>query len=123
MSIPYHYRAEKTNDLAFRKWIQHEWRLRANKAYDAYMLAGLLTPDWACIHSNEGAWNANTGNGYYGGLQMDITFQRGYNPRAYARYGTADNWPVRDQVVAARRAAKTRGYNPWPNTARMCGLL
>lgn len=23
-----------------------------------------------CIHSYEGAWNDNTGNGYYGGLQM-----------------------------------------------------
>ena len=25
---------------------------------------------WLCIHAREGAWNANTGNGYYGGLQM-----------------------------------------------------
>ena len=24
-----------------------------------------------CIHRYEGAWNSNTGNGYYGGLQMD----------------------------------------------------
>ena len=23
-----------------------------------------------CIHHREGAWNANTGNGYYGGLQF-----------------------------------------------------
>jgi hypothetical protein len=25
---------------------------------------------WLCIHRGEGAWNANTGNGYLGGLQM-----------------------------------------------------
>lgn len=25
---------------------------------------------WLCIHAREGAWNANTGNGYLGGLQM-----------------------------------------------------
>lgn len=24
---------------------------------------------WLCIHRGEGAWNDNTGNGYYGGLQ------------------------------------------------------
>lgn len=25
---------------------------------------------WLCIHGGEGAWNDNTGNGYYGGMQM-----------------------------------------------------
>lgn len=25
---------------------------------------------WVCIHDGEGAWNDDTGNGYYGGLQM-----------------------------------------------------
>lgn len=25
---------------------------------------------WVCIHNHEGAWNDDTGNGYYGGLQM-----------------------------------------------------
>src|SRR4051812_14293335 len=29
---------------------------------------------WLCIHSGEGSWTANTGNGYYGGLQMDYSF-------------------------------------------------
>lgn len=23
-----------------------------------------------CVHQHEGAWNANTGNGYYGGMQF-----------------------------------------------------
>lgn len=98
------------------------WRLRANRAYDAYQLAGLLTPDWACIHHYEGAWN-DPNAPYWGGLQMDIPFMRTYNPRAYAHYGTADHWPVRDQVIAAKRAKVSRGYTPWPNTARYCGLL
>lgn len=121
--IKYHHRAEHTHSLAFRAWILDLWKARASRAYDAYQLAGLLTQPWACIHHYEGPWNANTGNGYYGGLQMDVTFQLGYNPRAYAHYGTADRWPIRDQIVAARRAFRTRGYTPWPNTARMCGLL
>lgn len=79
--------------------------------------AGLL-----CIHSHEGAWNANTGNGYYGGLQMDSSFMNAYGPEFVAEYGTANNWPVSDQLIAGLRAVRSRGYSPWPNTAAMCGL-
>jgi hypothetical protein len=77
-----------------------------------------------CIHSFEGAWNSNTGNGYYGGLQMDWQFMSLYGSEFVARWGTADNWPVWAQLEAAARAHESgRGFTPWPNTARACGLL
>lgn len=77
-----------------------------------------------CIHKYEGAWNANTGNGYYGGLQMDRTFQRTYGPEFYRAWGTANNWPPHVQLTVAYRAYFSgRGFHPWPNTARRCGLL
>jgi len=81
-----------------------------------------------CIHRHEapawaGGWHANTGNGYYGGLQMDLTFQRAYGSWALHRWGTADKWPMHVQMHVAMRAYKTRGFNPWPTTARWCGLL
>ena len=77
-----------------------------------------------CIHRYEGAWNANTGNGYYGGLQMDYSFQSRYGADFLGRWGTADNWPAWAQVQAAFRAYRSgRGFYPWPNTARVCGLL
>ena len=101
----------------------HVWKHRAKAALRHYLAMSAVTRDWLCIHQGEGAWNSNTGNGYYGGLQMDIPFQTSYNPRAYAAYGTADNWPVADQIVAARRAYAVRGYSPWPMTAAACGLL
>jgi hypothetical protein len=76
-----------------------------------------------CIHRFEGAWDANTGNGYYGGLQMDLSFQSRYGARYLGRYGTADRWPVWAQLDAAARAYHAgRGFQPWPNTARACGL-
>lgn len=79
---------------------------------------------WICIHHYEGAWNANTGNGYYGGLQMDLGFQRTYGYSFMRRWGTANDWPAWAQIEAARRARDSgRGYSPWPNTARYCGLL
>lgn len=83
--------------------------------------------DWAefsCIHRYEGSARANTGNGYYGGLQMDLGFQRAHGKDFLRRWGTADHWPIWAQVIAARRARDSgRGYGPWPNTARRCGLL
>jgi hypothetical protein len=78
---------------------------------------------WLCIHNGEGAWNSNTGNGYYGGLQMDYGFMSSYGGEYMKQWGTADNWPVWAQINAARRARDSgRGYSPWPNTARACGL-
>lgn len=74
-----------------------------------------------CIHGYEGAWN-DPDKPYWGGLQMDLSFQQTYGPEFLARYGTADNWPIVDQLIAGRRAVKARGYSPWPNTARDCGL-
>lgn len=79
---------------------------------------------FTCIHRFEGAWNANTGNGYYGGLQMDIGFQSTYGSDFMSKWGTADNWPIWAQLQAAARAYSSgRGFNPWPNTARACGLI
>lgn len=76
-----------------------------------------------CIHSGEGAWDANTGNGYYGGLQMDVPFQSHYGAYLLHTKGTADNWTPLEQMHAAENAIRTRGFSPWPNTAAACGLL
>jgi hypothetical protein len=83
-----------------------------------------LVSAFSCIHHYEGAWNANTGNGYYGGLQMDMSFQSRYGGDYLSRWGTADNWPAWAQIHAAARAYQSgRGFYPWPNTARACGLI
>ncbi|CAN5177619.1 hypothetical protein BH18ACT12_BH18ACT12_05510 [soil metagenome] len=79
---------------------------------------------WLCIHRYEGAWTSNTGNGYYGGLQMDVSFQRAYAPGLLRRKGTADRWTALEQMWAAERSHRSgRGFYPWPNTARYCGLI
>lgn len=82
-----------------------------------------LVRKWRCVHRREGAWNASTGNGYHGGLQMDRSFQAIYGPEFARRWGTADRWPMWAQLVAAERAWQVRGWEPWPTTARLCGLL
>jgi hypothetical protein len=76
-----------------------------------------------CVHSKEGAWTSNTGNGYYGGFQADMSFQLAYGREFYYRWGTANNWPPVTQLLMAYRGWRARGWYPWPNTARACGLL
>jgi hypothetical protein len=80
---------------------------------------------WLCIHSHEGSWTAATGNGYYGGLQMDWTFMGMYGAILLRNKGPANNWTPLEQIWVAVNAAfrHHRGFYPWPNTARMCGLI
>jgi hypothetical protein len=111
----------------FRLWQKRS----ALAAFDvtAHVLSAPAVPAWLsnafqCIHHYEGAWTSNTGNGYYGGLQMDIPFQSRYGGDFLDRWGTADNWPVWAQIQAAATAYQSgRGFYPWPNTARACGLI
>jgi hypothetical protein len=78
---------------------------------------------WLCIHSYEGAWNDPYGP-YYGGLQMDISFQLAYGRSLFGRKGTADHWTPLEQIWVAERALQAgRGFSAWPNSARACGLL
>ena len=78
---------------------------------------------WSCIHRYEGAWR-DAGAPYYGGLQMDLGFQRTYGGYLLAKKGTADHWTPLEQMWVAERAYRAgRGFYPWPNTARACGLI
>jgi hypothetical protein len=75
-----------------------------------------------CIHRYEGSWD-DPNPPYWGGLQMDLTFQQTYGNYYLRHLGTADHWPIAVQLQVAARAVASRGYSPWPNTARDCGLL
>jgi hypothetical protein len=78
---------------------------------------------WLCIHRLEGSWN-DPSPPYYGGLQMDFGFMRTYAAGLLRRKGTADHWTPLEQMWAAERAHRSgRGFYPWPNTARYCGLI
>jgi hypothetical protein len=77
---------------------------------------------WLCIHRFEGSWS-DSGDPYWGGLQMDRGFMRTYAPRSLLRRGWANSWTALEQMWVAERAHRTRGFYPWPNTARYCGLL
>jgi len=77
---------------------------------------------WLCIHRYEGSWT-DPGAPYYGGLQMDWNFMWTYGRWFLRHLGTADHWTPHQQMWVAERAWKKRGFYPWPNTARWCGLI
>ena len=55
---------------------------------------------------------------------MDLSFQRQYGFVLLRTKGTADHWTPLEQIWVAERAHRSgRGFTPWPNTARSCGLF
>ena len=78
---------------------------------------------WRCIHRYEGPWR-DPDPLYYGGLQMDLTFQRTYGRRLLRKKGTANRWTRLEQMWVAEKAFRAgRGFYPWPTAARRCGLI
>jgi hypothetical protein len=102
---------------ALRYWSRQARRVRRLAAHPPHRLG------WLCIHRNEGNWR-DSGDPYWGGLQMDRGFMQTYAPRVLLRRGWADRWTALEQMWVAERAHRSgRGYWPWPNTARSCGLI
>ncbi|HKI91107.1 MAG TPA: hypothetical protein VJ986_02295 [Gaiellaceae bacterium] len=97
------------------------WRHRAQVVHRRAQHPPHLA-NWLCIHHYEGSWS-DPGAPYYGGLQMDISFQRAYGPWLLQHKGTANHWTPLEQIWTAERGRRARGFYPWPNTARACGLL
>ena len=121
------YTERRTSDDAYMRWVRNVW-LRRARAVQRLAMHPPHHAGWLCIHRYEQhpaqGWATRTGNGYYGGLQMDIQFQRTYGPELLRTKGTADRWTAFEQMWVAERAFSSgRGYYPWPNTARNCGLI
>jgi len=102
--------------------VLHFWVQAAGRAYSK----AIHPPHkgaWLCIHRHEGSWR-DSGDPYWGGLQMDRGFMAGYAPGYLLRRGYADRWSPLEQMWVAERAYRSgRGFYAWPNTARYCGLI
>jgi hypothetical protein len=81
--------------------------------------AAATTPNWDAIAQCEsgGNWQANTGNGEYGGLQ--------FKPGTWARYGGVGNPAAasrEQQIAVANRVFAEEGVEPWPKCGANSGL-
>jgi hypothetical protein len=118
---PYGDSARRIQSVAYRTWVLKLWNQRAIVA-KRKALNPPHRKQWLCIHHYEGSWT-DPNSPYYGGLQMDREFQATYGPELLRSKGTADHWTPLEQMWVAEQAYRTRGFWPWPNTARYCGLL
>jgi hypothetical protein len=129
------YRAVRNRKEANQQRRNSEARGRTIKRMRAVARARLALPTghwldgaFLCIHHYEKhprqGWQTATGNGFHGGLQMDSSFQRTYGPAwAVRAFGQdAERWPATVQIAAAIHAWTSRGFGPWPNTRKSCGL-
>ena len=124
---PSNFSEREAGSAAYLDWVRDLWLVRARRA-ERQAENPPHRDGWLCIHRFERnplqGWSTHTGNGYYGGLQMDISFQRTYGPELLRRKGTANNWSAIEQMWVAERAHRSGlGFYPWPNTARSCGLI
>lgn len=71
-------------------------------------------PDWA------GGWSANTGNGFYGGLQFHPDTWVGFGGTVYAP--RADLATREQQIAIAEKVLARQGWGAWPACSRKLGL-
>lgn len=120
---PYGNTATPDAPKEYKLWVRALWHTRLVKTKQVLEGGPPHKQAWLCIHRYEATWN-DSGAPYYGGLQMDISFMRAYGAHLLQTKGTADHWTAAEQMWVAEKAFRSgRGFTPWPNTARMCGLL
>ncbi|MFE3269232.1 transglycosylase family protein [Streptomyces sp. NPDC059215] len=67
-----------------------------------------------------GAWSANEGNGYYGGLQLDQDNWEAHGGLEYAP--TADQASRSQQIAVAEKVLADKGLAAWPACGPLSGL-
>ncbi|MEO3975441.1 transglycosylase family protein [Streptomyces sp. CAU 1734] len=77
---------------------------------------------WNCVAECEsgGDWRANTGNGYYGGLQFWQPTWEGHGGLAFA--ARADLATRAEQITVAEEVLRTQGWGAWPTCSKRYGL-
>lgn len=119
-------RARRICDIARRQLAAHRWlhavaTERYHRLYEPKPAPVNNVAGWLCVHSGEADWGAQTGNKYYGGLQM-----------TYGWMGLVSNAALlspSQQMAAAETGYRLSGYSDawmrqqWPNTYPPCAGL
>ncbi|HET9257643.1 MAG TPA: transglycosylase family protein [Pseudonocardiaceae bacterium] len=76
--------------------------------------------DRVALCESGGNWSANTGNGYYGGLQFTRSTWSSFGGRTYAR--TANYATRLQQIAIAERVLRVQGWDAWPTCSVKAGV-
>ncbi|MGF1343333.1 transglycosylase family protein [Streptomyces flavovirens] len=82
--------------------------------------ASVATWDKVAQCESSGIWKANTGNGYYGGLQISLGTWRAYGGGEYAAY--PHQATKKEQILTAEEILAGQGAGAWPTCGRQAGL-
>lgn len=69
---------------------------------------------------SNGRWQANTGNGFYGGTQTLLSTWRAYGGQEFA--SRPDLATREEQIIVNERILAGQGYRAWPTCSRRLGL-
>jgi hypothetical protein len=67
-----------------------------------------------------GNWHINTGNGYYGGLQISASTWRAYGGRHFA--SLPHRASKHQQIKVAKRIKRHQGWGAWPACSARIGV-
>jgi ABC-type transport system substrate-binding protein len=67
-----------------------------------------------------GRWHINTGNGYYGGLQISRSTWSAYGGRRYARLPSRAT--KTQQIRIGERIKRGQGWGAWPSCSARIGV-
>ena len=65
-------------------------------------------------------WHVNTGNGYYGGLQISPRTWRAFGGKKFAQL--PHRATKREQIRVAERIKRNQGWGAWPHCSRVIGV-
>jgi hypothetical protein len=65
-------------------------------------------------------WHINTGNGYYGGLQISQATWKGYGGKRFAL--NASRATKAEQIKIGERIRRGQGWGAWPYCSEKIGL-
>ncbi|WP_368834364.1 transglycosylase family protein [Mycobacterium intracellulare] len=109
-----------------RPWLLHDPDYSGPTASTTTAIPGAAAPsglNWDALSGKEsgGNWQANTGNGYFGGLQFDQKTWDAYKPPGAPP--RADQATKEQQIAAANKAIAARGgpQSLWPQNWQQLG--
>ncbi|WP_308461263.1 transglycosylase family protein [Streptomyces sp. Ru73] len=82
--------------------------------------ADATTWDRVALCESGGSWTANSGNGFYGGLQLTLEMWKDYGGESYAE--RPDLASRAQQIAVAESVLNDRGPDAWPSCAVHAGL-
>ncbi|MEU2877535.1 transglycosylase family protein, partial [Streptomyces sp. NPDC007070] len=82
--------------------------------------ASVSTWDKVAYCEATGDWSANTGNGYYGGLQFSPSTWQAFGGAAYAP--RADLATKKEQILIGEKVLASQGEGAWPRCGPQAGL-